>query len=85
MYSKTKYKRPFLPKTSKLLNLPFESFFERDVILGLAHTQHADLAHDRFLGDLVLIRLLKLLDSDCTSVNATVNLPNSPVSLHLAL
>ena len=64
MYSKTRYNRPFLQisVTFDEYHLPLEGLLKKDNICVLKHSQHFNLAHDSFLGDLILIGLLELLD-----------------------
>ena len=64
MYSKTRYRRPFL-NMLKMNGVPLEGLFEEDNIVVFEHSEHLDLAHDGLLGDLVLVGLLELLDRDC--------------------
>jgi len=41
-----------------------ESLLEGHDVGVLQHSEHADLTHDCFLGDLVVVGLLKLFDSN---------------------
>ena len=47
--------------------LLFESFLDVDHVVPLQHLEHLDLALDGPAGELVLIRLLELLDGDSLS------------------
>ena len=57
MYSKTRYNRPFLQisVTFDENHSPLEGLLKKDNITMLEHSQHFNLAHDGFLGDLILI------------------------------
>ena len=89
--SKTKYSFPFLSVAAlpHLNSLPLERLLEHDYVLMLESPQHLHLPHGRLLHYLVLIRvLLELLDGHyhmCDEWRLCVYLPNSPVSLFLAL
>ena len=62
MYSKTRYNRPFLDVSVTFARLPLECLLKKDNVRVLKHPQHLYLAHDSFLGDLIFIGLLELLD-----------------------
>ena len=50
-----------------------ESLLQGNNVLILEHAEHSDLSHDCLLGDLVVIRLLKLLYSDYRHKRQTEN------------
>jgi len=43
---------------------PLERLLQRHNVLVFEHAEHPDFSHDGLLGDLIFIRLLKLLDGD---------------------
>ena len=49
--------------------LSLERLLESDNVRVFEHAEHSNLAHDRLLRDLVIVRLLKFLYTDCEHAN----------------